>query len=131
MKLLKKIVVAVAMSASMLAVSSNAFAAEESKDLNAMVVTAAGHTEASLLEVKELLTKGGDTDRIQQLLNDARQYVKEFRYEQTERLRQKLNDKLRHARKAFMEHDNAKALNDVNESLALYTEMRKIYDAAH
>jgi large subunit ribosomal protein L7/L12 len=131
MKLLKKIAVAVVMTASMAAVSSTAFAAEAHKDLNAIVQNAAKNTEASLLEAKSLLEKGGETDKIQQVLNEARQHVKEFRYEQTERLRQKMNDKIKTAREAFMKDDNAKALADVNSALEIYAEMKKIYDAAH
>lgn len=131
MKLLKKIVVAVVMTASMLAVSSATFAATEHKDLNVVVETAAKNTEASILEAKSLLEKGGETAQIQKALNDARQFQKEFRYEQTERLRQKLNDKLSSARKAFDNNDNAKALTEVNAALAYYIEMKKIYDAAH
>lgn len=131
MKVLKKIAVSLVMAAS-LAISSTTFAAEAHKDLNATVLEAAKSTEASLLEAKSLLEKGGDTnEQIQKALNDARQSVKEFRYEQTERLRQKLNDKLRTAREAFMKNDNEKALADINTSLEIYTEMRKIYDAAH
>jgi predicted house-cleaning noncanonical NTP pyrophosphatase (MazG superfamily) len=132
MKLLKKIAVAVVITASMTAVSSTAFAAEAHKDLNAIVQAAAKSTEASLLEAKALLEKGGDTnEQIQTALNNARQSVKEFRYEQTERLRQKLNDKLRTAREAFLENKNEEALADVNAALAIYAEMKKVYDAAH
>lgn len=132
MKLLKKIAVAVVMTASMAAVSSTAFAAEAHKDLNAIVLAAGKSTEASLLEAKGLLEKGGDTsEQIQTALNNARQSVKEFRYEQTERLRQKMNDRIKTAREAFMKNDNAKALEDVNDALTIYAEMKKIYDAAH
>lgn len=132
MKVLKKIAVAFVMTASMLAISANSFAAEAHKDLNAVVVEAAKKTEATLLEVKSLLEKGGDIDeQVKNLLNEARQSVKEFRYEQTERLRQKLNGKLKTAREAFLKNDNEKTLADVNEALALYAEMKKIYDAAH
>ncbi|MDO9213601.1 MAG: hypothetical protein Q8Q54_10860 [Methylococcales bacterium] len=132
MKLLKKIAVAVVMTASMAAVSSTAFAAEAHKDLNAIVQAAGKSTEASLLEAKALLEKGGDTsEQIQTALNNARQSIKEFRYEQTERLRQKMNDRIKTARESFMKNDNTKALEDVNDALAIYAEMKKIYDAAH
>jgi hypothetical protein len=131
MKLLKKIAVSLVMAASMLAIAPTTFAAEAHKDLNAVVELAAKNTEASLLEAKSLLEKGGETAQIQKALNDARQFQKEFRYEQTERLRQKLNDKLRQARESFDKNDNAKALTEVNAALALYAEMKKIYDAAH
>lgn len=132
MKVLKKIAVAFAMTLSMAAVSSSAIAAEAHKDMNAVVLEAAKKTEASLLEAKELLEKGGDTtEQIKNLLNEARQSVKEFRYEQTERLRQKLNDKLKTAREAFLKNDNTKTLSDIEDALKIYTEMKKIYDAGH
>jgi len=131
MKLLKKIAVAVVMTASMLVVSSNVFAAEVS---NAAVAAAAKTTEAKLLEAKSLLEKGGDantTEQIQNALNEARQSVKEFRYEPTERSRQKLNDKLKLARDAFLKNDNEKALAEVEAALVIYTDIKKIYDAGH
>jgi|APLak6261658528_1056013.scaffolds.fasta_scaffold32299_1 large subunit ribosomal protein L7/L12 len=132
MKLLKKIAVAVVMTASMAAVSSTAYAAEAHKDLNAIVQAAGKSTEASLLEAKSLLEKGGDTsEQIKNLLNEARQSIKEFRYEQTERLRQKMNDKIKSAREAFLKNENEKTLADVNDALAIYAEMKVIYDKAH
>ena len=131
MKVLKKIAVSLVMAASMLAVSP-AFSAEAHKDLNAVVLEAAKKTEASLLEAKSLLEKGGDTtEAVKNALNEARQSVKEFRYEQTERLRQKMNDKIKVARESFLKNDNAKTLEQVNDALAIYAEMKKIYDAAH
>ena len=130
MKVLKKIAIALFMTVSMLAVSSTTFAAE--KDGNAVVLNAAKNTEAALLEAKDLLEKGGDTsEQIKNALNEARQAVKEYRYEPIERARQKMNDKIKNARDAFLKNDNAKALADVNEALAIFAETKKIYDAAH
>lgn len=132
MNVLNKTVVSIVMAASVLAISPVASAAEAHKDLNATVLEAAKNTEASLLEAKKLLEQGGDVhEQILNSLNDARQSVKEFRYEQTERLRQKLNDKLKQAREAFLDNNNEKTLADVNAALAIYADMRKIYDAAH
>ena len=131
MKILKKIVVAVVMTASMLAVSTTVFAAEK-KDLNAVILAAGQSTEASLLEAKSLLEKGGDTsEQIKTAFNNARQSIKDFRYELTERSRQKMNDKIKHGREAFLKNENDVALADVNAALALYAEMKKVYDAAH
>jgi hypothetical protein len=131
MNLLKNIAISVFVTASLLAASSTTFAAEEKKDKGAAVQEAAKNTEAAMLEAKALLEKGGDSEQILKALNEARQAQKEFRYEQTERSRQKLNDKLTQARKAFDNNDNAKALADVNAGLAILTDMRKVYDAAH
>ena len=131
MKFLNKAVVSAVMAASMLAMSSSVFSAEEHKDKNLAVQEAAKNTEASMLEAKEALLKGGDGEKTLNALNDARQFVKEFRYEQTERLRQKLNTSLKTAREEAIANSNEKALAEVNNGLAIYAEMKKIYDAAH
>jgi len=119
------------MTASMLAVSSTAFAAE-GKDLNAIIKHAGESTEASLLDAQKLLKEGGDTaEQIKTDLNNARQSIKEFRYEATERLRQKMNDKIKSTREAFLKNDNAKTLEDVTAALKIYDEMKVIYAAGH
>jgi Spy/CpxP family protein refolding chaperone len=130
MKLLKKTVISAMAIASMLAFSSISFAAEN-KDGHAVVVEAAKNTEASLLAAKGLLEKGGETQQILASLNEARQAVKEFRYEATERARQKLSNELKLAREAFLKNDNAQTLVHVNQALTIYAEIKKIYDAAH
>jgi membrane-bound lytic murein transglycosylase B len=131
MKLLNKVAVTLVMGVSMLAVSSTAFSAEE-KDKNVAVANAAKHTEAKMLEAKSMLEKGGvDGALIQEALNDARQAQKEFRYEATERTRQKLQEKLKTSREALIKHDNEKALADLNDGLVIFAEMKKVYDAAH
>ncbi|MCX7097368.1 MAG: hypothetical protein NTV43_05605 [Methylococcales bacterium] len=131
MNLLKKIAVSAFLTASLSAVYTPAFSAEAHQDKGLVVLTAAKNTEAALLEAKSLLEKGGDTEQVLKAMNEARQAQKEFRYEQTERLRQKLNDKLSGARKAFENNDNAKALENINAALGYYADMKKIYDAAH
>ena len=131
MKFLNKMAVSSVMAVSMLVLSTSAFAAEEHKDKNAAVLAAAHSTEASMLEAKEALVKGGDGDKVLNALNDARQFVKEFRYEQTERLRQKLNTNLKNARDEALNNQNEKSLEEINKGLTVYAEMKKIYDAAH
>lgn len=131
MKFLNKMTVSSVMAATMLVLSTSAFAAEEHIDKNAAVLAAAKSTEASMLEAKEALIKGGDGDKVLNALNDARQSVKEFRYEQTERLRQKLNTNLKNARDEALNNQNEKSLEEVNKGLTVYAEMKKIYDAAH
>ncbi|MCX7106436.1 MAG: hypothetical protein NTV66_02505 [Methylococcales bacterium] len=131
MKFLNKFVLSSVMAASLLAISSSAFSAEEHKDKNAAVLEAAKNTEASMIEAKEALIKGGDGETALNAINAARQSVKEFRYEQTERLRQKLNTSLKTAREDALENHNDKALEEINKGLEIYAEMKKIYDAAH
>ncbi len=128
MNFLKKIALSFVVSASMLAVSPVAFSAE---DKNAEVEQAANKTEAFMLEAKSSLEKGGASETTLNALNSARQSVKEFRYEATERARQQLNAHLKTARDAFIKNDNEKALAEVNAGLAVYYDMRKVYDASH
>ena len=130
MKVFKKIVVSLVMAMSMAAISSTAFAAE-SKDLNAVVKAAAESTIAKIEEAVSLVEKGGDTAAAVAAINEARQLQKEFRYEVTERQRQRANDKLRVAREAIESGDIKAGEETLKDSLAKFKEMKVIYDAAH
>ncbi len=130
MKVFKKIVVSLVMAMSMAAISSSAFAAE-SKDLNAVVREAAEGTISKIEEAVSLIEKGGDTAAAVAAINEARQLQKEFRYELTERSRQKANDKLRVAREALESGDTKAAEETLKASLAQFKEMKVTYDAAH
>ena len=130
MKVFKKIVVSLVMAMSMAAISSSAFAAE-SKDLNAVVRVAAEGTIAKIEEAVSLVEKGGDTTAAVAAINEARQLQKEFRYELTERTRQKANEKLRVAREALESGDTKAAEETLKASLAQFKEMKATYDASH
>ena len=130
MKVFKKIVVSLVMAMSMVAISSSAFAAE-SKDLNAVVRVAAEGTIAKIEEAVSLVEKGGDTAGAVSAINEARQLQKEFRYELTERTRQRANEKLRVAREALESGDTKAAEETLKASLAQFKEMKATYDAAH
>lgn len=130
MKVFKKIAVSVVMAMSMAAISSTAFAAEK-KDPNAIVREAAEGTIAKIEEAISLIEKGGDKETISNTILEARQLQKEFRYEITERLRQRANDKLRVAREAVESGDNKSAEETLKASLAQFKEMKVTYDAAH
>ncbi|MDO9046982.1 MAG: hypothetical protein Q7U66_04500 [Methylobacter sp.] len=130
MKVFKKIVISLVMAMSMTAISSSAFAAE-SKDLNAVVRVAAEGTIAKIEEAISLVEKGGDTAAAVAAINEARQLQKEFRYELTERTRQKANEKLRVAREALESGDTKAAEETLKASLAQFKEMKVTYDAAH
>lgn len=131
MKVFKKIVVSVVIAMSMAAISSTAFAAAESKDLNAIVRVAAEGTIAKIEEAVSLVEKGGDKAAAIAAINEARQLQKEFRYELTERSRQKANDKLRIAREALESGDTKSAEETLKATLAAFKEMKVTYDAAH
>ncbi|MDD5275866.1 MAG: hypothetical protein PHR16_07260 [Methylovulum sp.] len=128
MKFLKKIAVSLLMAASMTAVSSTAFAAPEGA---AVVKAAAEGTVAKIEEAVNLVEKGGDKAEIVKAINEARQLQKEFRYELTERQRQKANDKLRIARDAFEKGEMQPAEATLKAALASFQEMLSTYNAAH
>lgn len=130
MKALNKIVVSVAIAMSMTAISSTAFAAEK-KDGNAVVREAAEGTIAKIEEAISLIEKGAGKEEISNTIAEARQLQKEFRYELTERLRQRANDKLRVAREAVENGDTKSAEETLKASLAQFKEMKVTYDAGH
>ena len=130
MKALKKIVVSAAMAMAMAAISSTAFAAEK-KDPNAVVREAAEGTIAKIEEAISLIEKGAGKEETSTVIAEARQLQKEFRYELTERLRQRANDKLRVAREAVESGDVKSAEETLKASLAQFKEMKVTYDANH
>jgi hypothetical protein len=130
MKVLNKIAVSVAIAMSMTAISSTTFAAEK-KDGNAVVREAAENTIAKIEEAISLIEKGGSKEETSSTIAEARQYQKEFRYELTERLRQRANDKLRVAREAVESGDTKSAEETLKASLAQFKEMKTTYDAGH
>ncbi|MDD5411063.1 MAG: hypothetical protein PHF31_06560 [Methylobacter sp.] len=130
MKVFKKIAVSLVMALSMAAISSTAFAAEE-KNKNAVVREAAEGTITKIEEAISLIDKNGDKAEIIKVIGDARQLQKEFRYELTERLRQKANDKLKVARESVESGDNQSAEETLKATLVTFKEMKTIYDAAH
>lgn len=121
---LKKILVSLLMTSALVstAVSANA-------DGNAKV-RAAGETTIAKVEEAIALAEKGEKAEVLKALGDVRQAQKEFRYEQTERLRQKAGDKLK-AAKDEIENGDANAVNSLKATLAFYKEMMTIYLAAH
>ena len=130
MNVFKKIAVSLVMAMSMAAISSSAFAAEE-KDKNAVVREAAEGTISKIEEAISLIDKNGDKAEVIKVIGDARQLQKEFRYELTERLRQKANDKLKVARESVENGDNQAAEETLKATLVTFKEMKTTYDAAH
>lgn len=129
MNILKKI----ALSATMVAAFATAptFAAEEHADKNAAVKAAATETVTKLNEAVAIAEGNGDKAAFIAAIGEVRQAQKEFRYEQTERLRQKLNDKLRVAREAAEKGTIQDAGTATKEASAILKEMMEIYNAAH
>ena len=130
MNTFKKIALSAAIVAAFATVSAPAFAAEEHKDKNVAVRAAADSTRAKIEEAIAIAEKG-DKAAFIAAVAEVRQLQKEFRYEQTERLRQKLNDKLSAAREAATQDNMSEASLAINAALVYVKEMREIYDAAH
>ena len=130
MNIFKKIALSTAIVAAFATVSAPAFAAEEHVNKNAVVKAAAEGTIAKVNEAISIAEGNGDKVAFIAAIGEARQAQKEFRYEQTERLRQRLNDKLRVAREAA-DSNMAEAGAAAKEAAAILTEMKGIYDAAH
>lgn len=125
MNLIKKTLAFLLMMAAL--VSTSAFA---NSDRDAKVRAAADLTLAKMEEAVSLQGKGADKAEILSLLSEVRQSQKEFRYEQTERLRQKAGDRLKTAREE-LEKGDANAGASLKATLDIYKEMMVVYNAAH
>ena len=112
------------------AMMSTSVLANEKVDSNAVVKAAGETTITKVEEALNLAANGGDKAAIMKLLGEVRQAQKEFRYEQTERLRQKAGDKLKVARDEIAE-DKGNGVEALKATLALYKEMMTVYQAAH
>ena len=131
MNIFKKIVLSTAIIAAFSAVSAPVFAAEAHKDLNIVVKAAADLTKTKIEEAIAIADKAGDKATFLVAVSEARQAQKEFRYEQTERLRQKLNDKLSAARELATADNMPEACLSMKAARVQIKEMREIYDSAH
>ena len=123
MQVLKKVLVTLVMAV----VSSTAFAAPKGE----AEVKAAIENTITSITAAQAAAKAGDLSGVSKDIADARQAQKEFRFEGTERQRQKANDKLRAAREAFEAGDTAAGDAGLAEALKSFTEMKAVYDASH
>lgn len=124
MNLIKKTLASLLMMTALVSTSAMANSAGDAK-----VLAAGEATIAKVEEAVSLLDKG-DKAEVLKALSDVRQLQKEFRYEQTERLRQKAGDRLKTAREE-LENGDAKAATTLKATLDLYKEMMVVYKAAH
>lgn len=127
MQVLKKVLVSLVMAASMAVVSSSAFAEPKGEaDVKAAIEdTISGITAA------QAASKSGDLSGISKDILDAAQASKKFRFEPTERQRQKATDVLKGARKSFEAGDTAAGDAALAEALKSFTEMKAKYDLTH
>lgn len=131
MNIFKRIALSTAIVAAFASVSAPTFAAEEHKDKNVVVRAAADGTLAKIAEAISISEKNGDKADFVAAISEARQLQKEFRYEQTERLRQKLNEQLRIARESADQSNMSEAGVAAKAASTILKEMKEIYEAAH
>ncbi|MGZ8161242.1 MAG: hypothetical protein ACXWTK_00550 [Methylobacter sp.] len=128
MRVLSKFVVTFVMAAFIGAVSSVSYAAATGE---AKVTEAGENTVAKIQEALTLVEKGSDKAEIIKAINEARQIQKDFRYELTERQRERANNVLRAARDAYSKDNQQIGEAKLREALAAYQEIKAIYDSKH
>lgn len=124
MRTFKKIVLSV-----ILAAASFTVAAEATGE--AKVRAALEGTLAQIQQAIDMTNQGADAAKISAVIGDARQSQKEFRFEGTERQRQKANEKMKVAREAIDKGENAAAELQLKEALADFNAMKADYDKTH
>ena len=127
MIVLKKGLVSIVMAASLAVVSSSALAAPEGE----AKVKEAIESTLSGIATSQADIKAGDMEAASKDILLAAQASKEFRFEITERQREKATNLLKGARKSVQEGNAAAATEGLEKALASFSEMKAKYDLTH
>jgi hypothetical protein len=127
MIVLKKGLVSLVMAASLAVVSSSALAAPEGE----AKVKEAIESTLSGIATSQADIKAGDMEAASKDILLAAQASKEFRFEITERQREKATNLLKGARKSVQEGNAAAATEGLEKALASFSEMKAKYDLTH
>ena len=127
MIVLKKGLVSLVMAASLAVVSSSALAAPEGE----AKVKEAIESTLSGIATSQADIKAGDMEAASKDILLAAQASKEFRFEITERQREKATNLLKGARKSVQEGNAAAASEGLEKALASFSEMKAKYDLTH
>lgn len=127
MQVLKKGLVSLVMVASVAVFSSTAVAAPKGE---AEVKEAIEETLSSIAAA-QASSKSGDLTGVSKEVLEAANASKKFRFEPTERQRQKATDKLKSARRSFEAGDIDAGNADLETALKAFTEMKAKYDLTH
>ncbi len=127
MQALKKVLISLVMTAALAAVSSSAFAAPKGEE----AVKEAIENTLSGITAAQAEIKAGDLPAASKTILEAAQASKEFRFEITERQRQKATDQLKAARKSVDAGDAAAAEAGLASALKSFSEMKAKYDETH
>ena len=127
MIVLKKGLVSIVMAASLAVVSSSALAAPEGE----AKVKEAIESTLSGIATSQADIKAGDMEAASKDILLAAQASKEFRFEPTERQREKATNLLKGARKSVQEGNATAATEGLEKALASFSEMKAKYDLTH
>lgn len=127
MIVLKKGLVSLVMAASLAVVSSSALAAPEGE----AKVKEAIESTLSGIATSQADIQRGDMEAASKDILLAAQASKEFRFEVTERQRERATNLLKGARKSAQEGNAAAAAEGLEKALAAFTEMKAKYDLTH
>jgi len=127
MIVLKKGLVSLVMAASLAAVSSSALAAPEGE----AKVKEAIESTLSGIATSQADIKAGDMEAASKDILLAAQASKEFRFEPTERQREKATNLLKGARKSVQDGNATAATEGLEKALASFSEMKAKYDLTH
>ena len=108
--------------------SSTAIAKPAGEDV---VTAAVENTIANIQKALGLMEQGGDIESVNKAIKDARNQQKEFRFEVTERQRQRSGQLLNKALNEIKEDNMQLAEQTLREALASYQEMKATYDKTH
>lgn len=124
----KKHLVSLAVAAALAAASTTAFSKPAGQEA---VTSAIENTISSLEQALSLMEKGGDNDAVLKAIGSARQQQKEFRFEVTERQRERTVNILKRAGSDIKSGNMQPGEQSLREALASYKEMKAIYDKTH
>ena len=127
MIVLKKGLVSLVMAASLAVVSSSALAAPEGE----AKVKEAIESTLSGIATSQADIQRGDMEAASKDILLAAQASKEFRFEITERQREKATNLLKGARKSVQEGNAAAAAEGLEKALASFSEMKAKYELTH
>lgn len=124
----KKHLASLAVAATLASVSTAAFSKPAGQEA---VTSAIENTISSLEQALSLMEKGGDNDAVLKAISTARQQQKEFRFEVTERQRERTVNILKRAGSDIKSGNTQPGEQSLREALASYKEMKAIYDKTH
>jgi large subunit ribosomal protein L7/L12 len=124
----KNVLISLTMAAALSTASTAAFSKPAGEEA---VKTAVESAIASLEQAVSMLEKGEDNAAVSKVIGTARQQQKEFRFEVTERQRQRAVNSMVKAQADLKGGNMQPAEQNLREALASFKEMKAVYDKTH